>query len=66
MLHDVGRGADGLPDADARELGFWVCTALIVGNTIGIGIFMVGNALRMFNVHPIFRFFAIGQALQRG
>ncbi len=26
---------------------------------IGIGIFMVGNALRMFNVHPIFRFFAI-------
>jgi sulfite exporter TauE/SafE len=25
---------------------------------IGIGVFMVGNALRMFNVHPIFRFFA--------
>ncbi len=23
----------------------------------GIGIFMVGNALRMFNVHPIFRYF---------
>jgi sulfite exporter TauE/SafE len=26
---------------------------------IGIGIFMVGNALRMFNIHPIFRYFAI-------
>ncbi len=26
---------------------------------IAIGIFMVGNALRMFNVHPIFRFFSI-------
>jgi sulfite exporter TauE/SafE len=26
---------------------------------IAIGIFMVGNALRMFNVHPIFRYFAI-------
>lgn len=26
---------------------------------IGIGIFMLGNALRMFNVHPIFRYFAI-------
>ncbi len=26
---------------------------------IVIGIFMVGNALRMFNVHPIFRFFAL-------
>ena len=26
---------------------------------IAVGVFMVGNALRMFNVHPIFRFFAI-------
>jgi uncharacterized protein len=26
---------------------------------ITIGIFMVGNALRMFNVHPIFRYFSI-------
>ena len=26
---------------------------------IFIGIFMVGNALRMFNIHPIFRFFAL-------
>jgi sulfite exporter TauE/SafE len=26
---------------------------------IAIGVFMVGNALRMFNVHPIFRYFVI-------
>lgn len=26
---------------------------------IAIGIFMVGNALRMFNVHPIFRYFSV-------
>jgi hypothetical protein len=26
---------------------------------ISIGVFMVGNALRMFNVHPIFRYFDI-------
>jgi sulfite exporter TauE/SafE len=26
---------------------------------IAIGIFMVGNALRMFDVHPLFRYFAI-------
>ena len=26
---------------------------------IGIGLFMVGNALRIFNVHPIFRYFSI-------
>ncbi len=25
---------------------------------IGVGIFMVGSALRMFNVHPIFRYFS--------
>ena len=26
---------------------------------IGVGIFMLGNALRMLNVHPIFRYFSI-------
>ena len=26
---------------------------------LAIGIFMIGNGLRMFNVHPIFRFFSI-------
>lgn len=26
---------------------------------IGIGIFMIGNGLRMFNVHPIFRYFSV-------
>jgi len=26
---------------------------------VAIGIFMVGNALRMFNVHPVFRYFSI-------
>ncbi|HEX9331985.1 MAG TPA: sulfite exporter TauE/SafE family protein [Anaerolineales bacterium] len=26
---------------------------------IAIGVFMVGNALRMFNVHPVFRYFSI-------
>jgi len=26
---------------------------------IAVGIFMLGNALRMFNVHPIFRYFSI-------
>ncbi|HHY88889.1 MAG TPA: hypothetical protein GYA06_08225 [Chloroflexi bacterium] len=29
------------------------------GLQIAIGIFMLGNALRMLNVHPIFRYFAI-------
>jgi uncharacterized protein len=32
-------------------------TAIRAGLLIAIGIFMVGNALRILNVHPIFRFF---------
>ena len=43
----------------------WVGSYLTLSPTtrafllIAIGIFMVGNALRMFNVHPIFRYFSI-------
>ncbi len=30
------------PEGAARgELGFWMCTALVVGNTIGMGIFLL-------------------------
>ena len=28
-----------------RKLGFWMCTALVVGNTIGIGIFLLPASL---------------------
>ncbi len=43
----------------------WVGSFLTLSPTtravlmIAIGIFMVGNALRMFNIHPIFRYFSI-------
>lgn len=43
----------------------WVGSFLTLSPTtravlmIAIGIFMIGNALRMFNVHPIFRYFSI-------
>jgi APA family basic amino acid/polyamine antiporter len=30
---------------DQRKLGFWMCTALVVGNTIGIGIFLLPSSL---------------------
>jgi sulfite exporter TauE/SafE len=49
-------------------LGFllgWVGSVLQLTTTmrvilqVGIGIFMIGTALRMFNVHPIFRYFAL-------
>ncbi|HTT03165.1 MAG TPA: amino acid permease [Steroidobacteraceae bacterium] len=30
---------------EPRELGFWTCTALVIGNTIGIGIFVLPASL---------------------
>jgi len=32
-------------DDAPRQLGFWMCTALVVGNTIGMGIFMLPASL---------------------
>lgn len=29
------------PPRDGRKIGFWTCTALVVGNTIGMGIFVL-------------------------
>jgi hypothetical protein len=34
-------GQDGNAHHSQRKLGFWMCTALVVGNTIGIGIFLL-------------------------
>ena len=36
-----------------RELGFWMCTALVVGNTIGIGIFMMPAALAPYGLNAL-------------
>ena len=38
---------------------FQLTPTMRVALQVGIGIFMVGNALRMLNVHPIFRYFAL-------
>ena len=35
-------------DEGQRKLGFWMCTALVVGNTIGIGIFLLPASLAPF------------------
>lgn len=39
--------------APKRELGFWMCTALVVGNTIGIGIFMMPGALAPYGFNAL-------------
>ena len=35
-------------DKSAKPLGFWMCTSLIVGNVIGMGIFLLPAALAPF------------------
>ncbi|MBF6024084.1 APC family permease [Lysobacter niastensis] len=37
-----------------RKLGFWMCTALVVGNTIGIGIFMLPASLAPYGHNAMF------------
>ncbi len=39
--------------AKARVLGFWMCTALVVGNIIGIGIFVMPAALAPFGLNAL-------------
>jgi basic amino acid/polyamine antiporter, APA family len=36
-----------------KELGFWMCTALVVGNTIGIGIFMLPASLAPYGLNAM-------------
>jgi APA family basic amino acid/polyamine antiporter len=37
--------------APARQLGFWMCTALVVGNTIGMGIFLLPASLAPYGLN---------------
>lgn len=41
------------PAASGRELGFWMCTALVVGNVIGIGIFMLPASLAPYGYNGL-------------
>jgi basic amino acid/polyamine antiporter, APA family len=41
------------PAAATRVLGFWMCTALVVGNIIGIGIFVMPAALAPFGLNAL-------------
>ncbi len=43
-------GSSG-PNAQPRELGFWMCTALVVGNTIGMGIFVLPASLAPYGLN---------------
>lgn len=42
-----------LPGARVGLMGFWTCTALVVGNTIGIGIFLLPAALAPYGFNAL-------------
>ena len=46
-----GTAGDGV--TQQRLLGFWTCTALVVGNTIGIGIFLLPSVLAPFGLNAL-------------
>jgi basic amino acid/polyamine antiporter, APA family len=41
------------PSSESRALGFWTCTALVVGNTIGVGIFLMPASLAPFGLNAL-------------
>jgi basic amino acid/polyamine antiporter, APA family len=44
----------GVPIANAgKELGFWMCTALVIGNTIGMGIFLLPASLAPYGYNAL-------------
>lgn len=49
----MSNSSSSVPLAEPRELGFWVCTALVIGNTIGIGIFMMPAALAPYGLNAL-------------
>ncbi len=40
-------------ETDKRPIGFWTCTALVVGNTIGVGIFLLPSVLAPFGLNAL-------------
>jgi APA family basic amino acid/polyamine antiporter len=39
--------------AARKELGFWTCTALVIGNTIGMGIFLLPASLAPYGLNAL-------------
>jgi len=43
--------------ASERKIGFWTCTALVVGNTIGMGIFLLPASLAPYGYNALIGWF---------
>ncbi len=42
-----------VPSGQARKIGFWTCTALVVGNVIGMGIFLLPASLAPYGFNAL-------------
>lgn len=40
--------------SETRALGFWACTALVIGNMIGVGIFLLPASLAPFGLNALY------------
>ena len=52
------------PMDDSKKIGFWTCTALVVGNTIGMGIFLLPASLAPFGFNALIGW-VVESALER-
>lgn len=48
-----GAGCPPINSHDNRSIGFWTCLALVVGNTIGMGIFLLPASLAPFGFNAL-------------
>lgn len=46
-------GAPAVQSAQPALIGFWTCTALVIGNTIGIGIFLMPAVLAPYGLNAL-------------
>jgi APA family basic amino acid/polyamine antiporter len=44
---------DAITAEPGRQIGFWTCTALVIGNTIGIGIFLFPAVLAPYGLNAL-------------
>jgi APA family basic amino acid/polyamine antiporter len=49
----MGAGMTGESMQAGKQLGFWMCTALVVGNTIGVGIFLLPASLAPYGLNAM-------------
>jgi len=50
-------GVSSLTEPSKRQLGIWMCTALVVGNMIGAGVFLLPASLAPYGLNSIFAWF---------